>query len=231
MRKLEGPHRADKGAPRLSDVAYEKIIESLLERRISVDAFVSQGRLSSIVGIPVAPLRDALHVLQAEGILTIRPRAGIEFIRPGHKLMRSIYEFRAIVERHAVRIFAEQADEQVFESLIRKHHNLANELRSDRIERWHQREMDSLEMELHAEVTASLHNPLINSTARRIRNHLRLLWLERKMTAPMLMSGIKEHLSILEACRTRSADAAELALLAHLRSAGQRGLTPVQADQ
>ena len=32
--------------------------------------------------MPVAPLRDALRVLQTEGLLTIHPRSGIRFLKP-----------------------------------------------------------------------------------------------------------------------------------------------------
>jgi len=222
MSKPRQSQTAKKGTLRLSDVAYERILDGLLEQKIPVGTFVSQSRISSIIGIPVAPLRDALHVLQAEAILTIHPRSGIEFFRPGPALTRAIYEFRSIVERYAIRIFAEQADEQLVENLIHRHCTLKNELVNDTIARRHQHEMDALEMELHAEITGSLKNPLIDKATCRIRNHLRLLWLNRTMTRPMLTSCIDEHLSILEACRQRSADAAEHALLFHLYAATQR---------
>src|SRR5689334_17841970 len=71
---------ADIAAPRLSDVAYERILESLFERKVPVGAFISQSELSQIVSVPVAPLRDALRMLEAEGILTIHPRSGIQFV-------------------------------------------------------------------------------------------------------------------------------------------------------
>ena len=79
-------------ARRLSDVAYDRILECLFDRRVSAGAFVSQGELSDLVGIPVAPLRDALRVLEAEGILSIHPRSGIQFVRPGLELTRSRIE-------------------------------------------------------------------------------------------------------------------------------------------
>ncbi len=50
------------------------------------------------------PLRDALRILEAEGVLTIHPRAGIEFLKPDLELARSsTYQFRSIIERAAAR--------------------------------------------------------------------------------------------------------------------------------
>lgn len=214
----------DAAAPRLSDVAYERVLESLFERKVPVGAFISQNELSAIVDVPVAPLRDALRVLEAEGILTIHPRSGIQFIRPGLELTRSTYQFRSIVERAAVRVFAEEADENITNALEVRHSRLLRRVERDGIGPEQLLEMDALELDLHGQIIKALRNPLIESAYRRMHNYLRLLRLERKVTAPILIRTLKEHLDILEACGTRNADAAEKALQAHFQAAMQRNL-------
>jgi DNA-binding GntR family transcriptional regulator len=54
----------------------------MYERKLLAGAFVSQSLVES-TGVPIAPLRDALRTLEAEGVLTIHPHAGIQFIKPG----------------------------------------------------------------------------------------------------------------------------------------------------
>src|SRR4029453_5621366 len=93
-------------ARRLSDLAYDRVLECLFDRRVSAGAFFSQGELSELVGVPVAPLRDALRVLEAEGILTIHPRSGIQFVKPGLELPRWTSQFRSILEKSAVAVSA-----------------------------------------------------------------------------------------------------------------------------
>ncbi|MGO4135858.1 GntR family transcriptional regulator [Rhizobium brockwellii] len=211
-------------APRLSDLAYDRILESLFERTVPVGAFISQSELSEIVSVPVAPLRDALRMLEAEGILTIHPRSGIQFVRPGLELTRSTYQFRAIVERSAVRVFAEEAGEDLMNSLEVRHSRLLRKLEKDGLTPDHLAEMDLLELDLHGQIIAALRNPLIDTAYRRMHNYLRLLRLERKVTPPMLIRTLKEHLEILEACSSRNADAAEKALQAHFQAAINRNL-------
>ena len=92
------------GGSRLSDIAYTRILETLFERKIPAGAFLSQNDLVEILGIPIAPVRDALKILETEGIVTIHPRSGIQFIKPGLELTRSTYQFRGIVERAAVAV-------------------------------------------------------------------------------------------------------------------------------
>ena len=74
---------------RMSDVAYKRLLEGLFSRKIAAGSFVSQASLVEILDVPVQPLRDALRVLEAEGVLAVHPRSGIEFLKPDLELARS----------------------------------------------------------------------------------------------------------------------------------------------
>jgi DNA-binding GntR family transcriptional regulator len=222
--KLASVHDEPIPAQRLSDLAYERILEALFERKVQAGSFVSQGELSEIVEVPVAPLRDALRVLEAEGILAIHPRSGIQFVRPGFELTRSTYQFRSILERAAVRVFAEQGDEDLIEEIGRRHEALIAAISEKGLGADNLAEMEELERMLHNAVIGILRNPLIDSSYRRMHNYLRLLRLDRKLTAPVALRTLKEHVEIIDACRARDAVRAEAALDAHFQAAMQRSL-------
>lgn len=211
-------------AQRLSDLAYDRILEALFDRKVPAGAFVSQGELSEIVDVPVAPLRDALRVLEAEGILAIHPRSGIQFVRPGFELTRSTYQFRSILERAAVRIYAEQGDEGEIAEIGQRHAALIDRIAESGLGEAELGEMEALEHVLHNAVIGSLRNPLIDSSYRRMHNYLRLLRLDRRMTAPIALRTLREHVEIIEACKARDAAQAEAALEAHFQAALQRSL-------
>ena len=211
-------------APRLSELAYERILEGLFERRVPVGAFLSQADLCDLVGVPVAPLRDALRVLEAEGILTIHPRSGIQFVRPGLELTRATYQFRAIIERATVRVFAENADESLLAHLAAEHAALADRITREGAPPEVLPEIDRVEQLMHSSVIGIMQNPLIDISYRRMMNYLRLLRLDRKFSSPILLRTLREHVAIIEACQRRDADAAEAALQAHLQAAIQRNI-------
>jgi DNA-binding GntR family transcriptional regulator len=215
---------ATSSAARLSDVAYERILEGLFERKLPAGAFVSQNELVQLLGIPVAPLRDALRVLEAEGVLTIHPRSGIQFVKPGLELTRATYQFRSIIERAAIRVFAETADEVTIRTLQARHLALVEAIDKDGITAEHVAEVEALETSLHHAVVTSLGNPLVDNSYRRMHNYLKLLRLERKLTAPLILRTIREHLTILDACEARNPDAAEAAVHTHFAAALQRNL-------
>ena len=49
-------------ALRLSEVAYERILEGLFQRRVEVGAFMSQSNLPASVDSPVPPVAQPLTV-------------------------------------------------------------------------------------------------------------------------------------------------------------------------
>lgn len=209
---------------RLSDVAYGRIFEILYDRRLAAGAFVSQAQLVELTGVPVGPLRDALRALQAEGVVTIHPHAGIQFVKPGMELTRSTYQFRVIIEAAAVAIFAETAPDVEIAELALRHIDVTDALQRDGLTPENLRVFEKLEELLHGSIVASLNNPLIDTSYRRIRNYLRLLRLDRKISAPLALRSLREHQEIIEACRKRNATGAVAAIQTHFAAALQRNL-------
>ena len=185
-------------------------------------AFVSQSHLVDLLGIPVAPLRDALRVLETEGVLKIHPRSGIEFVKPGLELTKSTYQFRVILERAAVRVFAEMGDDTLVDAIIQEHRDLMTRIEGDGLDPTALAEIEHMEARLHDSIIGMLANPLIENSYKRMHNYLRLMRVERRLTPPIALRSLREHMVILQACKARDPDAAEAALQAHFNAALQR---------
>ena len=210
------------GGSRLSDLAYTRILETLFERKIPAGAFLSQNDLVEILGIPIAPVRDALKILETEGIVTIHPRSGIQFIKPGLELTRSTYQFRGILERAAVAVYAETADEAELAEIERRHVAVTHVVEKDGLTDWARAELEELELVLHNSIIRSLNNPLIETSYKRMHNYLRIVRLDRKLTPPLALRSLREHMQIILACKVRDPEAAMAALSAHFGAALQR---------
>lgn len=214
----------DDGSRRLGQIAYEKILTGLFERRVPAGAFVSQKDLVELLGVPVQPLRDALRVLEAEGVLTIHPRSGIQFLKPDMQFVHNTYQFRSIIERAAARRYAEVAEMSVITELLEDHRTLAADLETQPFDKAILDRIVDIEHRLHGGMTAALNNPLIETTARRLKNYVTLIRLDRVMTRPLAVRTLREHIEILEACVQRDGDRAEAALAAHFQAALSRML-------
>ena len=207
---------------RLGDLAYRCILEGLFDRRISAGSFISQNDLVRLLDLPIQPLRDALRVLETEGILKIHARSGIEFLKADLELARSTYQFRSIIERSAVRAFAETADARGIVRLIDDHRALLDRLEAGCTAEEAAGPMEALEQQFHTSIIAALRNPMIETTARRLKNYVAVIRLDLTATTPRMIRTIREHLDVLDACLARDPAAAEAALAYHFQAALQR---------
>ncbi|WP_425101051.1 GntR family transcriptional regulator [Tropicibacter sp. S64] len=213
-----------KPAEKLGDRAYARILECLFERRIPAGAFLSQNELVKLVRVPVAPLRDALKLLEVEGIVTIHPRSGIQFVKPGLELTRATYQYRAILERAAAAVYAQTADDAELDEMERRHLSAIERLDAEGLSETVRGELEDLETLLHHTVILSLENHLIESAYMRLHNNVRLVRINRKVTPPLARESVLEHLKVIAAFKARNPEKAGEEMQAHLTFALQRGL-------
>jgi DNA-binding GntR family transcriptional regulator len=224
LQKNKAGQREKVAGSRLGDLAYARILQTLFDRKIPAGAFLSQSDLVKLLRIPVAPIRDALRLLESEGIVVIHQRSGIQFVKPGLELTRSTYQYRIILERAAAAVYAQTADESELAELEQKHRTTIAAVERDGLNDQTKIQVEDLETLLHRSIVGSLANPLIESTYKRLHNYVRLIRLDRKMTAPLVLHSLHEHLQVIMACKAHDPEAASAAMQAHLTSALQRGL-------
>ncbi len=217
---------AERAGGSLSDLARERFMKALFDRRIEPGAFLSQGDLVKILGVPVGPLRDALRVLQAEGWLTIHARSGIELRKPDFALVRNSYQLRLILERAAVRTFAELAPMAQLDALEERHRAIVEDLRGRELDLERARELETVDFGFHLDVVGVLSNPMIEASYSQAQRFVRLVRLDRefRLSAPLVIRTMNEHLAIIEACKARDPQKAEAALEVHFARAMQRAV-------
>jgi DNA-binding GntR family transcriptional regulator len=216
------PGPGDEIESNLADKAYRVILQRLFDRTIPAGSEYSQAQLMRLLGLTAQPLRDALRTLETEGLVTLQARSGVRFIRADLELSRSTYQFRSLIERPGARALAEMGDAALIRDLINKHNSLLAQLENGELGPAEKNTLDVLEDRLHGALTFYLRNPLIETTARRLKNYLTLVGLDSLTTRPLAIRTLREHIDILEACTRRDADAAEAALAVHFQQALQR---------
>jgi DNA-binding GntR family transcriptional regulator len=206
----------------LAEKAYQAILQGLFDRSIPSGSEYSQAELMRQLGLTAQPLRDALRTLANEGLVTMVARSCVRFIRADLELSRSTYQFRSLLERAGARALAEKGDAIEIKNLMDEHIALLEELERGELGPQERATLDALENRLHGALTFYLRNPLIETTAKRLKNYLTLVRLDWLTTKPLAIRTLREHIDILKACAMRDADAAEAALATHFQQALQR---------
>jgi DNA-binding GntR family transcriptional regulator len=218
--------RANDAGRNLSDVARDRFMQALFAHRIELGAFLSQAELVKILGVPVGPLRDALRTLQAEGWLTIHARSGIELRKPDLALVRNSYQLRLILERAAVRAYAELVPLAQLGAQEQRHRALIARIEGKELTRDMAQAYESVDFGLHLEVIAILSNPLLEAAYKQALGFVQLIRFDRmsRLSTPQVIRTMHEHLEILTACKKRDPQKAMAALEVHNALAMQRAI-------
>jgi DNA-binding GntR family transcriptional regulator len=93
---------------------YEEVAELLRQRifarELEPGSWIDEMHLAEQYGISRTPLREALKVLAAEGLVTMKVRRGAYVTEVSEKDLRDVYHLLALLESDAARAVASQAD-------------------------------------------------------------------------------------------------------------------------
>ncbi len=92
--------------PLLGARVYEAIKEAILSLKIRPGEVLTIGRLADQLGASRTPVRDALLILEREGLVSIVPQKGtyVSLISP--RDVHEIFEMRIVLESYAARVAA-----------------------------------------------------------------------------------------------------------------------------
>jgi DNA-binding GntR family transcriptional regulator len=193
---------------KLSQLAYQRFKEALFAQNIATGATLTQGDLVRLLDVPLGPLREALQVLESEGLVTMLPRAGIRIVKPDMALIKDCFQLRRILECEAVRKYADRAPAQEMANWIARHRTII------------------ARVETGAMLIAALRNPLIDDVYTKIKDRIRLVRLDNlyMLSAVTVERTMQEHLRVLQALAARDTDAAVRAMEDHLAAALHRAI-------
>jgi len=92
---------------------YEEVAELLRQRifarELEPGSWIDELRIAEALGISRTPLREALKVLAAEGLVTMKVRRGAYVTEVSDKDLRDVYHLLALMESDAARVLAQNA--------------------------------------------------------------------------------------------------------------------------
>lgn len=98
-------------APRaLYEEVAELLRQRIFRRELQPGAWIDEMRLAQELGISRTPLREALKVLAAEGLVTMKVRRGAYVTEVSEKDLRDVYHLLALLEADAAAEVATRAD-------------------------------------------------------------------------------------------------------------------------
>lgn len=115
--------------PLLPRALYEEVADWLRQRIFNCElppgTWIDEMKLAAELGISRTPLREAIKVLAAEGLVTIKVRRGAYVSEVSQQDLREIYELLALLEADAAEVACWRASDGDLAELERIHTQMA----------------------------------------------------------------------------------------------------------
>ncbi len=203
-------------AGRLGERAlYEQVAERLrariLAHTLSPGSWIDEQALCAEYGISRTPLREALKVLAAEGLVTMKLRRGAYVTEVSERDLAEVFHLLALLESDAARVAAVKASAAELAELLAIHDELENTL-DDRVrffaanERFHMRLLEIADNRWRVQLVTDLRKVMKLNRAQSLAKQGRL------------EASLKEHRQIMAALKARNAERAALLMQQHLEA-------------
>ncbi|RZL54845.1 MAG: GntR family transcriptional regulator [Variovorax sp.] len=185
--------------------------EEIFGGALAPGSFLDEAALCERMAISRTPLREALKVLVAEGLLRHEPRRGCFVAEVTERDLDEIFPVIALLEGRCAWEAARNAGDADIAALETLHDKLGRHARARRINDYY-----AVNFAIHETIIALADNRWLASVIGDLRKILKLARLQQLTVPGRLAQSLAEHLAIFAALKARDSDGAEAAMRTHL---------------
>jgi DNA-binding GntR family transcriptional regulator len=194
---------------------YEEVAELLRQRifnrELEPGSWIDELKIADEFGISRTPLREALKVLAAEGLVTMKVRRGAYVTEVSEQDLRDVYHLLSLLESDAAGVVARTATAKQLKELQGLHQQLENAIGNP---------------ERFFEINEAFHMRLLDMANNRWRNQMvldlrKVMKLNRHnslLKQGRLEASLAEHRAVLDALLARDANACTDLMRAHFEN-------------
>ncbi|GKT18040.1 GntR family transcriptional regulator [Acidovorax sp. SUPP2522] len=195
----------------LHSEAAERIRELIFAGQLPPGGFVDEIALCDRLAISRTPLREALKVLVAEGLLRHEPRRGCFVAEVTERDLDEIFPVIALLEGRAAHEATLRASEADLAALEVLHERLREHAAAGRIGEYY-----AANHAIHEALITLADNRWLAQLIGDLRKILRLARLQQLRAPGRLQQSLAEHLELFDAIKLRAPEVAEEAMRTHL---------------
>jgi DNA-binding GntR family transcriptional regulator len=195
----------------LGQDTYARLKEAIRDGTFKVGERLTELEVAERLKVSRTPVREAMHRLEADGLLSYEPRRGVTVTRPDHQMIVELYVMREALEGTAAALAAQHASSIEVAALAELIQREAEHLGDGA-------ELSRINQQVHRLLYFAAHNRYLLRSLSALADTMTLL--------PTMLGDAErakeshtEHLRLLAAIQARDPAAAEAAARAHLRSA------------
>ncbi len=189
----------------------KRIRKQIYDHVLKPSEWIDEQRLSKLYGISRTPIREALKVLNAEGLVTIKPHRGCFVSSMTLKEMSEIFSVMAMLEGHCAFLAVEKSDSSSVKHLDDLHADLEKYAAAKDIDEYYEHNYI-----FHEAVQELAGNRWMQKTVTDLRKLLKSLRGHQLSIPGRLEASIEEHRQFMRAVHRQDCVAAEKIMYNHL---------------
>jgi len=220
------PSEKDVGArAALPEQVANRLRDMIVENQLPPGERIRERKISAELNVSRTPLREALKVLAAEGLVELLPNRGAVVAAPGAEDVREMLEVQGVLEEHAGHLFGANATDADISEIHALHFEmLAAFERRERLTYF------KLNQRIHRKIIEVAGNGALNGVHEMLSARLFRFRYQPNLNVELWQSAIEEHEEILKAVVERDGPNLGRILRAHLKTTWEK-LSKVMAEE
>ncbi len=197
----------------LHEQAANRLRQMLVEGRIPPGAKLNERELSEVLDVSRTPLREAIKMLAAEGLVELLPNRGAIAVELTEEDVRNTFEVMAGLEAQSGELAAQRiTDSEVAEIRAMHFEMMAAYTRRD-LSNYYR-----LNAAIHRAINAAAKNPVLSDTYDRVNARLQALRFRSNQDEHKWEAAVQEHEQMVQALAARDPAAMRAVLASHLKN-------------
>ncbi|WP_048439921.1 GntR family transcriptional regulator [Caenimonas sp. SL110] len=197
----------------LHDQVAHRLRQMLVENRIAPGAKLNERELAEVLQVSRTPLREAIKMLAAEGLVELVPNRGAIAVSLTEADVLNTFEVMAGLEALSGALAAERiTDDELAEIKAMHFEMMAAYTRKDLSSYYR------LNAKIHSAINAAARNPVLSSTYNQVNARLQALRFRSNQDGEKWKRAMEEHDRMIEALSARDPHAMRDVLVMHLNN-------------
>lgn len=196
----------------LREVIFNTLREAIISGELKPGERLMEVQLAEKMGVSRTPVREAIRMLELEGLVSMLPRKGAHVAELSVKDIMDVLEVRASLDGLATGLAAERITDEEIKSLKQIQTQFAVYLEKDNLQGSIKKDVEYHELIYRASRNEKLIQ-IVHNLRERVQR-FRVIYLKDYMSPREL---IKEHMSILDAIADRNTEAAQKSAVIHIK--------------
>ncbi len=197
----------------LRDVVFNTLREAILRGDLQPGERLMELQLASKLGVSRTPIREAIRMLEQEGLAVTMPRKGAEVAKMTLKAMEDVLEIRGALDEFASQLACERITEEQLVRLEARKQDFEASLKTGDVKL-----IAEADVNFHDVIYEATGNPKLVSLLNNLREQIyryRVEYIKKAENHPIL---IKEHEAIYQSLLKRDEKEARLSIREHVEN-------------